>query len=60
MPEKSGRSAHPLYVLTDKDDEEEDVMPLEAEVRAFEVELNTEARLDAADARAVAVYESVV
>jgi hypothetical protein len=41
MPEKSGRSAHPLYVLTDKDDEEEDAMPLEAEERALEVKLNT-------------------
>ena len=60
MPEKSGRSAHPLYVLTDQNDEEEDVMPLEAEDQALEVELITEVRLDTADARAVAAYEPVV
>lgn len=35
-------------------------MPLEAEEQALEFELIAEVRLDAADARAVAVYGSVV
>jgi hypothetical protein len=50
MPEKSGRSAHPHHV-TDQDDEEKDGMQAERTRR------RSEARLDAADARAVSVYE---
>ena len=50
IPEQPGRPAHPRHV-TDQDGEDEE---------ALEVELNAEARLDAADARAASVYEAGV
>ena len=66
MPEQPGRPAHPRHV-TDQDDdddedeeEEEDLMPAETDDEALEGELDAEDRLDAADARAAAVYEAGV
>jgi hypothetical protein len=47
----------------DGDEEEEDseaLLPAETDEKALEVELNAEARLDAADSRAAAVYEAGV
>ena len=63
--EQPGWSGHPTHV-TDPDDkdesegEEEDLMPTETNNEALKVELDAEARLDAADARAAAVYEAGV
>ena len=48
MPEQPGRPAHPRPI-TDQD-EEEGLMPAETDEEALEVELNADARLDAADA----------
>jgi hypothetical protein len=63
MPEQPGRPAHPRHATNQDDDdeeEEEDLMPAETDEEALEVELNAEARLDTADARAAAMYEAGV
>ena len=65
VPEQPGQPGHPPH-STDPDnedeseEEEEDLMPTETNDEALEVELDAEARLDAADARAAAVYEAGV
>lgn len=67
MPELGHRhpapsySDHVTYQYDDDDDdeeEEEDLMPIETDEEALEVELRAEALLDAADARAAAAYEA--
>jgi hypothetical protein len=72
MPESRQPSHHPVHVTyqnyDDDDDDgedeegenEEDLMPIETDDEALEIELNAEARLDAADARAAAEYEAGV
>jgi hypothetical protein len=59
MPEQPGRPRH-ITEQDDDEEEEEDLLPAETDEEALEVELNAEARLDAADARAAAVYEAGV
>ena len=65
MPELGHRhpapsySDHVTYQYDDDDEEEEeDLMPIETDEEALEVELRAEALLDAADARAAAAYEA--
>jgi len=63
VPEQPGRPARPRHVTNQDDDdeeEEEDLIPAETDSEALEVELNAEARLDTADARAAAAYEAGV
>ena len=63
MPEQPSLPANPRHVTAqydDEDEDEEDLMPAETDEEALEVELNAEARLDAADARAAAAYEAGV
>ena len=69
VPEQPGRPGHPTHA-TDPDNkdesegEEEDLtrnlMPTETNDPALKVELDAEARLDAADAHAAAVYKAGV
>ena len=56
-------SGHVTYQYDDnedEDEEEEDLMPIETDEDALEVELRAEALLDAADTRAAAAYEAGV
>ena len=63
--EQPSLPAYSRHVTAQDDDDndegdEEDLMPAETDEEALEVELNAEARLDAADARAAAAYEAGV
>ena len=65
VPKQPGWPGHPTHATeSDKKDEsegeEEDLMPTEMNDEALEVELDAEARLDAADVCAAAVYEAGV
>src|SRR6266446_4352619 len=69
MPEQPERG-HPDHVAykdddnngdsDDDEDEERDLMPVETDEEALEIELNAEDRLDTADARAAVLYEAGV